>query len=147
MRMFLGLAVALLVGCGGSEEEGLEDGTGGSSGGQTQKCGSMTGTYKIHYTLRSGNCGAIPDYTTYISSSDGAGCTAVSSKLSTDLCTISYVDFTCPPSDGVKTWSSGFLTSTLSGKSASGTMTFELYNSSSSAYICSGTYDLTYTKQ
>jgi len=70
-------------------------------GGATGPCELRIGTYRASYTLRSGNCGEIPDV---VVESDGVtvppGCEVTESTNSEDMCsgTISAV---CPGDPGV----------------------------------------------
>jgi hypothetical protein len=83
---------------------GSNSGPAASSGG-TSFCalGTLTGTWRSHYTQTNGDCGGVDDETLMIGSSiaDSAGCTYYASDLSPDRCRLS-VDFSCPTTnDGV----------------------------------------------
>jgi hypothetical protein len=95
------LAAALtLIACGGSSSSDSSSNSALTCGLGT---GSLTGTWRTHYTQTDGNCGAIPDETNMMgSSSMPPGCTLAARNVSADNCHLS-IDFTCPTSDNLGT--------------------------------------------
>jgi len=100
-------------------------------------CADRSGTYGVKYAVHSGNCGSIPEQTVTIGGDGDAVTTACTSKpsVSSDNCAVT-VDVTCP--DG--TTSHGTITWDTAGASATGTLQL-------TSPICSGTYDVTYTRR
>lgn len=100
-------------------------------------CKERAGTYDVKYTVRGGNCGSIPQQTVTIGGDAGAGSSACAAKptVSADNCSVT-VDTSCP--DG--TTSHGTITWDASGSSATGALQL-------TSPICTGTYDVTYTRR
>jgi hypothetical protein len=113
---------------------------------QTGPCTDVSGSYLIHYAQRAGGtCGAIPDYVWAAvpggASMSGVGCTGAD-QLSADKCT-ETADVTCVVGD-VTVNIRGTLHYTVDASSASGV--FGIAKSNTAGQSCSGTFDITYTR-
>lgn len=115
--------------------------------GASGPCSKRSGTYRIAYKTRSGNCGEIPEIITTVDDSTvtPAGCTG-NLNFSADNCRATLASYTCPTETNGKLKTDGTVDWSRDGRSASGIVQMTLSDAGGST-LCSGSYDLTYTKQ
>lgn len=97
MRMFVALAVAV-IGCSSAESD--------KDSSFTCAMGSLTGTWRTHYTETNGDCGPIPDETNVFNPGKfDPACTVRTNKFSADKCRWD-ADWSCPTTDkqGTQAW-------------------------------------------
>lgn len=123
------VTVLALVGCGGG----------------TGPCVARAGSFKVHSSTASGNCGDVSDLVITVNPNDKsvpAGCVDNGSSESADLCSITAA-YKCSTANG------GTITINSVGKwnteGTSATATEGIIVSTPSG-ACNGTYDLSYTK-
>jgi hypothetical protein len=129
----LGLAVALMVGgCGEGDEP----------------CGPRTGFYRVSYTARSGDCGAIPEQIVNLADTQPNTSCVYRTIPVPDACR-SEIDITCTETtaDGTTAMSTliGVVSWAPGGGRGSGIVTIDV-KAKSALDSCSGSYAVTYTK-
>lgn len=82
------LLLLALTACGGGDDEPL-----------ACNLGDLTGTWRVTYAQKDGNCGPLPAETVSLASPSAAGCVEHSSSISSDRCRVE-ADETCPTGDG-----------------------------------------------
>jgi len=132
-------AVCAATACGSSDPEDCAD-------------IAPSGTYKLHYDEKSGNCDLdLPDSLVSLSSIQAepdAGCTVISSSESANECRVDF-DIDCAlQADNVRLRETGYLEiQDDKGEEISGTITFIARRLDNNSPICTGTYEVTLTKQ
>lgn len=103
--------------------------------------GVVSGTYLLHFTTVSGDCGTIPDSLT--NTAAASSCTLTTDTASDGDCRFDYVE-TCN-ANGILTNSTGFLIiDAADGSRVHGEFTETL---TGIGVACTGTYQVTYTRQ
>ena len=137
----LGLLVGMLLVCGCSGDDG-------GSKTPTGPCGKPNGTYRMHYTEQSGDCGPVADNLTTYGTASGStsttsSCTGTQTP-SADGCSITSSNVTCQTDSGFIVVT-GKMTWTPGEATGSATMDTEILNPSK-VRICRSLYGVTYTK-
>lgn len=135
------LAAMLAAACSSSQK---------SSGGP---CAARSGTYLVHYTPHSGDCGGSFEVVVVMQpgtsggSTPTTGCTG-SVQESSDHCTTTTGQFTCPTNsgDGSTLTESGDVHWAADGASGNGTLQLTLNNRDGSV-ACTGAYDVNYQRR
>jgi hypothetical protein len=135
-RFCAAAAVCFLVACGGSPED----------------CRDIepSGTYSVRWREQSGDCGDIPDSQVNLDSlafEPGVGCELISLSTSDNECRAD-IDIACESTaDDIRLRETGYLeiqdddASEISGK-----ITISGRRLSNNSFICSSTYEVTYSK-
>lgn len=124
----------------------------GSGHGQ---CAPRVGAYRASYTLRTGNCGPIPEEVVIYNQIDpdagtqpSSTCSGPGSTMSVDNCEVTF-DVTCP-NNGYETGGSSRVVGnakwSVSADHAASTVQFTLFGPAGQVR-CTGTYDLAIVKQ
>ncbi|MEZ4376225.1 MAG: hypothetical protein R3B07_35805 [Polyangiaceae bacterium] len=123
----------------------LIGGLGGcSSGDDGGPCAQRSGTYRIVYTERSGNCGALTETIGTIDAqptAPPAPCTG-EIRYSEDNCEVTNVNITCPEpavSTGAYSIQNGKYSWSTDGSSGSGSLNLKVYDGND-ALLCQSTY-------
>lgn len=134
------LIVVFLVGACGSNEDG-------SSG----PCSQRSGTYRMMFAERSGNCGDMPEQVTTIDAQPTAPpppCTSGEIRYSADNCEVTNINILCPEdaiAGGATSTTNAKFTWSPDGSTGRGVMSILLTDSSGVA-ICQSTYDAVATR-
>lgn len=130
-------AVLAIAHCGGSHSDA-----------PSGPCQPLSGSYRVAFTQRSGNCGPIPEMiiqTNSASSGSGASaCTQDLRTISPDNCRIDY-DSTCPVATGGALREEGVAHGSPDGSHATATEQITVFDAAG-AVLCTGDYDIGYTR-
>jgi len=121
--------------------------------GNIQNACNITGTYKIHYTVKAGSgatCTAIPDQTLDLTPKDAgsagdAGTSSCNPTTDTATCTATYSCTT--KTGGFTSVSSGSTTFAKDGSTGTGTSSSKTTKDSDGSVLSDCSYDITYTRQ
>lgn len=116
------------------------------SSGDDGPCDQRSGTYRVVYTERSGNCGALTEQIVTIDAqptAPDAPCTG-EIRYSADNCEVTNVNVICPEpgiATGAYSVQNGKYTWSTSGSSGGGSVTFRVYDGDD-ALLCQSTYSV-----
>jgi hypothetical protein len=130
----LAMGLVAAVGCGGADDE------------PSGPCAAGSGSYRVNYTERSGNCGPLPEQIVVVPTLALSEIVCTGGPMSSaDLCTVT-MDQTCTDTvNDVSTRQEGTVHWNKSASSGSGTTQITLRRING-AFVCSGTYDVSYTR-
>lgn len=115
-----------VIGCGGTD---------GAEG----PCSSRSGLYKVKYTAKSGNCGAVPEYVFNTEDPDEDGGCMGMETVSDDMC-VETADLVCTRDDGAAVTIRAKSTWNAESTKATGTMYVRIETATDR---CSGVYGIT----
>lgn len=138
-KIIAALALAFIVGCGGTDSTTTDP----TPIGYSCSIGSLTGTWRFHYTETNGNCGPISDETGILGVGSGSSsCTTAYKRISADQCRMD-AEFTCPTTDQQGTVSWVLVLEQVSNVQITGSGTVQGIHP---AGTCRSTYAITVTR-
>jgi hypothetical protein len=132
---YLVLALLIAAGCGSDKNDE-----------PAGPCAPGSGSYRVTYVERSGNCGPIPEQVVVTPTLQLADVECVGGpKSSADLCTVT-MDQTCTDAvNNVSTRQEGTVHWNKAASSGSGVTQITIRHVDGT-FVCSSTYDVTYTR-
>jgi hypothetical protein len=141
MRTLAYMLVAVVAGCGSPAPSTAVD---------PGWCQALAGNYLAHFTTRSGNCGDLPESVVTIGDTSTTATCAETVSYAPDRCSVDF-HMSCPLKNAATGASTGTfdevgtIHTSRTSPNASATIQMTIHDAAE-AFVCSGTYDVIWSK-